>query len=263
MSRRIVITSGKGGVGKTTLLANLGSALTSLGARVLLIDLDFGLNNLDVVMGVENKIIYDILDVIMGKCRTKQALIPDENNDKLYILPTFHTFNIDQVDYEQIDKVLREIEYMFDYCLIDCPAGMDAGFNRACRLAREAIVVTTPHISAIRDADKILSVLSNYRLDSVGVVINRARGDLMISGDMIDIATISDFLHTRLLGVVPDDDQINRNLLLGGVIKQGEAYDAMGLVARAVDQGSEVIYDCTRKYKGLIGTIKRKLKRAV
>ncbi len=263
MARRIVITSGKGGVGKTTLCANIGGALSRLGAKVLLLDLDFGLNNLDVVLGVESKIVYDILDVITGKCRAKQALIADDKCDKLYILPTFHTFNLNNIDYEQIDKVINEVEYLFDYVIIDCPAGMDNGFARACSIAKEAIVVTTPHISAIRDADKILSMLSYYKMNSVGVVINRVRGDLTITGEMIDIDTIVDFLHTKIYGVVPEDDDISRNLLMGGVVESGEAFEAYNLIAKAIDHGSEVIYDCEKKYKGFWGSIRRKIKRTV
>ncbi len=263
MARIVVITSGKGGVGKTTVSANFGWALANLKQKVLVVDADLGLNNLDVVMGVEDKIQYDIIDVIEGKCRTKQAILQDDKNEYLYILPSYHTCSSYKIDAEKIIQVLQEVEYMFDYILIDCPAGVDEGFDRAVTCSHEAIVVTTPHISAIRDADKVITLLYSYHLDKVHLVINRARGDLMCTGEMLDVSTISNFLNIPLLGVIPEDDEVPTQLLQGGMISKSQAKYAFDILANNFHNGAEEIFDCTKKYKGLIGMVRRNIKRKI
>lgn len=264
MARRIVITSGKGGVGKTTVCANLGYTLARNGLNVLMLDLDMGLNNLDVVMGMENKIVYDIIDVIEGRCRPKQALVQDFTLPKLYLLPSIQQCYDKKIEYESIGKVLDELEFMFDYILIDCPAGVDYGFVRAVSLAREAIVVTTPHISAVRDSDKVFSILNNYELTGKYLIVNRARGDLMVNGDMISVDTITDYMKVDLLGVVPDDDIISCQLLSGGNIDpNSEAYVAFDMIANSLHGGVRKIYDCTKRYRGFVGSIRRSLRRRV
>ena len=264
MARRIVITSGKGGVGKTTVCANLGYTLARNGLNVLMLDLDMGLNNLDVVMGMENKIVYDIVDVIEGRCRPKQALVQDFTLPKLYLLPSIQQCYDKKIEYESIGKVLDELEFMFDYILIDCPAGVDYGFVRAVSLAREAIVVTTPHISAVRDSDKVFSILNNYELTGKYLIVNRARGDLMVNGDMISVDTITDYMKVDLLGVVPDDDIISCQLLSGGNIDpSSEAYVAFDMIANSLHGGVRKIYDCTKRYRGFVGSIRRSLRRRV
>lgn len=263
MARKIVITSGKGGVGKTTVCVNLGYALANLGKKVLMLDVDFGLNNLDVVMGVENKIVYDLIDVMSGKCRTKQALIQDFFEQNLYILPSNHTY-CGNIEESRLVQVLNEVEEQFDYVLIDCPAGIDQGFSRATLCADEAILVTTPHISAVRDADKVLTILNNYEVNLVQLIINRARGDLMIDGDMLSVDTIKQYLNIPLLGIVPEDDKITCQSLAGGKVSEvSDAYYAYAMIANRLHSGSEQIFDCTRKYKGVIGAIRRKVKRLV
>ncbi len=264
MSRVIVVTSGKGGVGKTTLCANLGTQLAKSGLRVLLVDVDLGLNNLDVVMGVENKIVYDICDVVEGKCRAKQALIQDFFVQTLYVLPSNHTYTNFTISSQEISKIINEVEYMFDYILIDCPAGIDAGFHRAVASCSEAIVVTTPHISSVRDADKVIGLLKSYNFNYIGLIVNRARGDLMVSGEMINVETINDFLQVDLLGVVPDDDVISTQLLTGGGVNMDTpAYKSFYMIANKLHNGVDMVYDCTKKYKGVFGTIRRNLKRMV
>ena len=264
MARIIVITSGKGGVGKTTICANLGTQLAKSGLRVLLMDIDLGLNNLDVVMGVENKIVYDVCDVIEGKCRTKQALIQDFFISTLYVLPSNHTYTNFNISSAQISKIISDVEFMFDYILIDCPAGIDMGFHRAVGCCTEGIVVTTPHISSVRDADKVISLLKSYNISYVGLVINRARGDLMVSGDMISVDTISNYLSVDLLGVVPEDDQISTQLLTGGGVEQNtDAYKSFYLIVNKLHNGVDQIFDCTKKYKGVFGNIRRNIKRLV
>jgi len=166
MARKIVITSGKGGVGKTTICANLGVKLANLGFKVALIDTDIGLNNLDVVMGVESKIVFDIADVISARCRVKQALIQDDRYPTLYVLPSAHLDSKNLITGPQVKNVVEMLSPSFDYILIDCPAGLDNGFHRAVFCANEALIVVTPHISSIRDVDKILLILSSYKLHS-------------------------------------------------------------------------------------------------
>lgn len=265
MCRTIVVTSGKGGVGKTTILSNLGFALAKMNLKVLLLDVDFGLNNLDVVMGVENKIVYDFTDVLMGKCRAKQALIQDFFEPNLYIMPSCHADAHHKIDATKIKFVLDQLESGFDYILIDCPAGIDAGFHRAVMCAGEAIVVTTPHISAIRDADKVLSILHSYNLSGIHLLVNRARGDLMVSGEMVSDKTICEFLKTNLLGVVPEDDYVATTLLSGGAIsnKQSQAYVSFNMIANNLHNGVENVYDCTKRYKGLLGSMRKRVKKLV
>ena len=178
--RKIVITSGKGGVGKTTVVASLGRALSDLGKNVVLVDADVGLNNLDVVMALEHKVVYDIVDVISGRCRVSQALIEDAESG-LFILPSSsdNPLMTAQTFRNVIDSLVG-----FDYVLIDCPAGIENGFHRAVSSAREAIVVTTPAVSAIRDADKVVSLLAGYQMQNVSVIINRVRGDMVSRGEM-------------------------------------------------------------------------------
>ncbi len=264
MAKRIVITSGKGGVGKTTVCAHLGYMLASQKFRVLLLDVDLGLNNLDVVMGVENKIVYDIFDVLEGKCRPKQALVQDFLYDNLYVLPSSHTYSSVVVDIKDIKTILQELDSYFDYILIDSPAGIEMGFHRAVSLANDAIVVTTPHISAIRDADKVVGILQSFGIFSINLIVNRARGDLILNGDMISIETISDYLTCEVLGVIPEDDEITCQLLTGGsVAKNTIAYRSIELIAKKLHFGKGDVYDCTKKYRGMFGGLKRGLKRIV
>ena len=178
--KSIVITSGKGGVGKTTVTAGLGRALASMGYRTVIVDTDFGLNNLDVVLGLENRVVYDIVDVINNRCRARQALVEDDVKN-LYLLPSAHGYLGESVTSQNIKLVLSSLASSFDYALVDCPAGIEAGFRRAVIACERAIIVTTPHISALRDANKVAALLTSYKL-STSVVINRVRGDLLAAG---------------------------------------------------------------------------------
>lgn len=262
MARRIVVTSGKGGVGKTTVCANLGSRLADFGFRVVIIDTDLGLNNLDVVMGVENKVIYDLIDVIKGRCRVRQALIQDKKFPSLYVLPSTHSYIESNITGQDMKKVVDELSAMFDYVLIDCPAGVESGFHRAVYAANEAILVVTPHISSIRDADKVLSILSSYNLDNVGLIVNRVRGDLIASADMISVEEIMRFLKVPILGVIPDDDMISKLSCIGG--HGGESsLRAWTLLAENLHTGTKKIYDCTSKYQGFWGRIRRSIKNRI
>ena len=209
MSQVIVITSGKGGVGKTTTTANLGTGLVLYkGRKVVMLDADIGLRNLDVVMGLENRIVYDLVDVTSGICRLKQALIKDKRFENLYLLPAAQTKDKTAVSPDQMKKLCDSLREEFDYVLIDCPAGIEQGFKNAIAGADKAIIVTTPEISAVRDADRIIGMLEAMGLEQPKLVINRLRHDMVKRGDMMDIDDMIDILAIDLTGVVPEDERI-------------------------------------------------------
>ncbi len=262
MPRKIVLTSGKGGVGKTTVTANLGTALATAGNRVVLVDLDFGLNNLDVTLGLENKVVYDLQDVIDGRCRAKQALIQDGVNKNLFIMPSGNIKNGGNVSGQQIKLVIDSLSSLFDYVIIDCPAGIDIGFHRAISCADEALVVVTPSLTSIRDADKAIQVVKSYKLKSVNLIINRARGDLIMSEKMLSPWQIESLLKTELIGVLPEEDVV---FLSNGysIPKKTESYKAYKILAKNIISGNKRIYDTTNKYSGFLGSIRRCIKKSV
>ena len=207
-ARVIVITSGKGGVGKTTTTANIGAALADKGHKVLLIDTDIGLRNLDVVMGLENRIVYDLIDVIEGRCRVSQALIKDKRCPNLVLLPAAQIRDKNDVSTDQMKELIFSLKESFDYILIDCPAGIEQGFKNAIVAADEAIVVTTPEVSATRDADRIIGLLEAAGIKSPRIVVNRLRIDMVKEKNMLSVEDILDILAVKLLGVVPDDETV-------------------------------------------------------
>ncbi|WP_026906330.1 septum site-determining protein MinD [Paucisalibacillus globulus] len=208
MGEAIVITSGKGGVGKTTTTANIGTALALMDKKVCLIDTDIGLRNLDVIMGLENRIIYDIVDVINGRCKLKQALIKDKRFDYLSLLPAAQTSDKSAVTTEGMLEIIKELKTEYDYIIIDCPAGIEQGFQNAVAGADRAIVVTTPEKSSVRDADRIIGLLEKKEIEPPTLVINRIRKHMMKNGDMLDIDEIVQVLSIDLIGIVLDDDEV-------------------------------------------------------
>jgi len=208
MSEVIVITSGKGGVGKTTTSANIGMALAMAGNKVAMLDADIGLRNLDVVMGLENRIVYDIVDVIDGHCRLQQALIKDKRNPNLFLLPAAQTKDKDAILPAQMIKLCETLKEEFDYVIIDCPAGIERGFKNAIAGADRAIVVTNPEVSAVRDADRIIGLLEANNLKNPMLILNRLRPDMVQRGDMMSLDDVSEILAVDILGVVPDDQYI-------------------------------------------------------
>lgn len=208
MSEVIVITSGKGGVGKTTTTANVGTGLAMLNKKVVMIDTDIGLRNLDVVLGLENRIVYNLVDVIEGKCKLKQALIKHKKYPELCLLPSAQTRDKDSVTPEQMKELVEELRKDFDYILLDCPAGIEQGFRNAIAGADRALVVTTPEVSAIRDADRIVGLLEANEMKKIDLIINRIRVDMVKRGDMLNVGDVCDILSINLLGVVPDDENV-------------------------------------------------------
>ena len=208
MSEVIVITSGKGGVGKTTSTANIGTGLAKLGKSVVMIDTDIGLRNLDVVMGLENRIVYNLVDVVEGNCRMKQALIKDKRYNNLCLLPSAQTRDKTAVNPEQMKKLIEELKPEFDYILLDCPAGIEQGFKNAIAAADRALIVTTPEVSAIRDADRIIGLLEANDIHKINLIVNRLRMDMVKRGDMMSIEDVIDILAIDLIGAVPDDESI-------------------------------------------------------
>jgi septum site-determining protein MinD len=210
MGEAIVITSGKGGVGKTTTSANLGTALALQGKKVCLIDTDIGLRNLDVVLGLENRIIYDLVDVVEGRCKPHQALVRDKRfEDKLFLLPAAQTSDKTAVSPAQMKQLVSDMKQDYDYIIIDCPAGIEQGFKNAVAGADRAIVVTTPEISAVRDADRIIGLLEKEEnIEPPKLIINRIRSRMMREGDVLDVDEIAQHLSIELIGIVQDDEDV-------------------------------------------------------
>lgn len=208
MSEVIVITSGKGGVGKTTSTANIGAGLARMNKKVVLVDTDIGLRNLDVVMGLENRIIYNLVDVVEGNCRIKQALIRDKHYPGLYLLPSAQTRDKSAVTPEQMIKLVDGLSQIFDYIILDCPAGIEQGFRNAIAAAKRAIVITTPEVSAIRDADRIIGLLESGGIKKIDLIVNRVRIDMVKRGEMMSVEDVLDILAVNLIGAIPDEESL-------------------------------------------------------
>ncbi|MGC9524727.1 MAG: septum site-determining protein MinD [Limnospira sp.] len=208
MSRIIVVTSGKGGVGKTTSTANLGMALAQRGRSVVVIDADFGLRNLDLLLGLENRIVYTAVEVLSGDCRLEQALVKDKRQPRLVLLPAAQNRMKDAVTPEQMKELIGQLTPKYEYILIDCPAGIEQGFQNAIAPAKEAIVVTTPEISAVRDADRVIGLLEANGVKRIRLLINRIKPGMVAANDMMSVQDVEEILAIPLVGVVPDDEQV-------------------------------------------------------
>ncbi len=206
--KTIVVTSGKGGVGKTTTVANIGTTLAKKKYSVVMIDTDIGLRNLDVVMGLENRIVYNLVDIIEGKCRKEQAMIRDRKLSNLFIIPAAQTREKTSISPEQMKVLCSDLAAEFDYVIIDCPAGIEQGFKNAIAGAQTAVVVTTPEVSAIRDADRVIGLLEAAMLTKIGLIINRLNLKMVKRGDMMSTEDIIALLSVPLLGVVPESEEV-------------------------------------------------------
>ena len=259
MGEVIVITSGKGGVGKTTSSANIGTGLAKLNKKVVLIDTDIGLRNLDVVLGLENRIVYNLVDVIEGNCKIKQALIRDKRYENLFLLPAAQTKDKTSVTPEQMKKLTDELKQDYDYIILDCPAGIEQGFKNAIAGVDRALVVTTPEVSAVRDADRIIGLLEANEIKKTHLIVNRLRPDMVKRGDMMSSDDVIDILAIELIGQVPDDESIvvatnNGEPLVGDNSLAGQAY--MNICRRIT--GEQVPFLDLEAKRGLFSWFKKK-----
>lgn len=259
MGTVIVVTSGKGGVGKTTTTANIGTGLVQRGNKVVLVDTDIGLRNLDVVMGLENRIVYDLVDVVEGTCRLKQALIKDKRFNGLFLLPAAQTRDKTAVSPEQMKELTEKLKEQFDYVLIDCPAGIEQGFKNAVAGADRAIVVTMPEVSAVRDADRIIGMIMASEIDDVKLLVNRLRIDMVKRGDMMNIDDTLEILGIDLIGVVPDDEAIIRSTNMGEPIVTDQSNMAGRAYMNVVDRimGKEVPFLDFDVHEGFLAKLKK------
>ena len=208
MARVITITSGKGGVGKTTTTANLRNRAGDAGPAVVVVDADIGLRNLDVVMGLENRIVYDLVDVVEGRCRLRQALIKDKRFPELFLLPAAQTRDKDAVSADDMIALCNELRREFDFVLFDSPAGIEGGFRNAIAGADEVLIVTTPEVSAVRDADRIVGLVEAFEKGHPRLILNRIRPHMVSRGEMMSTEDVVEILAIDLIGVVPDDEMI-------------------------------------------------------
>lgn len=260
MGESIVITSGKGGVGKTTTTANIGTALAALGKKVVLIDGDTGLRNLDVLMGLENRIVYTLFDVIEGRCRLKQATIKDKRYSNLFLLPTAQTKDKDDISPQQMLKVVNELKEEFDYVIIDCPAGIEQGFENSVVGADRALVVVNPEITSVRDADRVIGKLDAKGLEDHAVIINRINYQMTKNGDMLDVPDIIETLSVKLIGVVPDDKNVTISTNKGEpIVLEESAYagKAFKNIARRILGEDVPIMDLSVGNEGFFKTLRK------
>ncbi len=262
MSKIVVVTSGKGGVGKTTVSAFLGAKLARRGKRTVVCDLDFGLNNLDIVMGCEKQVVYDLSDAITGRCRATQALVECKTVKNLFMISSEHSASGGVVNANNLKQLLEGLKSCFDFVILDCPAGIDSGFHRAIASSHEALIVITPNLSSLRDADKVLSVIRTYKIQKYGLVVNMVRGDLLIEGEILTPKEIEDLLKTKVVGVIPQDDAIikSTNCYISEAFPSGEALKKL---SDYLITGKVKLYNPASAYKGFWGSIKRSLKKRI
>jgi septum site-determining protein MinD len=208
MTRIIVITSGKGGVGKTTVSANLGMALAKIGRQVALVDADFGLRNLDLLLGLENRIVYTAVEVLARECRLEQALVKDKRQPNLVLLPAAQTRAKESITPDQMKLLVNALAQRYQYVVIDSPAGIENGFKNAIAPAKEALIVTTPEISAVRDADRVVGLLEAQGIKRAHLIINRIRPAMVRANDMMSVQDVQELLAIPLIGVIPDDERV-------------------------------------------------------
>ena len=229
MSRIVVITSGKGGVGKTTCTANLGMALAKRGCQVAVVDADFGLRNLDLLLGLENRIVYTAMEVLSGECRLEQAIVKDKRQPRLVLLPAAQNRMKEAIAPEQMNQLVNMLIPKYDYILIDCPAGIERGFQNAIAAAKEAIIVTTPEIAAVRDADRVIGLLEANSVKRINLVVNRIRPQMVKADEMMSVEDVSEILAIRLIGIVPDDEKVIVSTNRGEPLVLSETVSSAGI----------------------------------
>jgi septum site-determining protein MinD len=261
MSRNIVVTSGKGGVGKTTTTANLGMALAQRGQRVAVLDADFGLRNLDLLLGLENRIVYTAIEVLAGECRLDQALVKDKRQPNLSLLPAAQNRTKEAINADQMKQLVDSLSDSFDFVLIDCPAGIELGFQTAIAAAHEALIVTTPEIAAVRDADRVVGLLEANDIKKQHLIVNRLKPAMVQEDLMMSVKDVQEILAIPLLGVVPDDERVivstnkgeplvlDQRLTLAGI--------AYGNIARRLEGESVPFLDFTAVHDDLFSRLRR------
>ncbi len=265
MGEVITITSGKGGVGKSTTTANVATSLAKLGKKVVAVDFDIGLRNLDMILGLENRIVYDVVDVMEGRCNLAQAIIKDKRLDNLHFLPASQTKDKSILDKNKVEKLINELKKEFDYILIDSPAGIESGFEHSIYLADRALIVTTPEISAVRDADRVIGIIdAKSKKAKEGkevlkhIIINRIKPELVEKGEMLSVEDILHILALPLIGIVPDDEEIIKSTNLGEPIALDEKSmvgEAFRRIARRI-LGEEVEFLDLKSKKGIFDKLK-------
>lgn len=257
--RVITVTSGKGGVGKTTASANLAAALADLGHKVVAIDADIGLRNLDVVLGLENRIVYDLVDVVEGRCKLRQAMIRDKRLEQLYLIPAAQTRDKNAVAPKDMQRICDELRKDFDFIIIDSPAGIERGFKNAIAPADEIIIVTNPEVSAVRDADRIIGIIEAEQKGPAKLVINRINMELVERGDMLAVADVLELLAVELIGIVPDDQNVLISTNRGNPIAlepKSKAGQAFRDIAKRIT-GEPVAFAAANGNGGFIGRISK------
>jgi septum site-determining protein MinD len=261
MSRIIVVTSGKGGVGKTTCSANLSMALAQRGHKVAVVDADFGLRNLDLLLGLENRIVYTAVEVLAGECRLEQALVKDKRQPNLVLLPAAQNRTKDAVTPDQMKQLVNTLAKAFEYVIIDSPAGIEMGFQNATAAATEALIVTTPEIAAVRDADRVVGLLEANGIKKLNLIVNRLRPAMVQEDMMMSVKDVQEILAIPLIGVVPDDERVivstnrgeplvlSQNVSLAGL--------AFGNIARRLEGERVPFLDLTATHDDLFSRIRR------
>ena len=261
MSRVIVITSGKGGVGKTTITANLGTAIAQLGKKVCLIDADFGLRNLDLLLGLEQRVVYTIIDALSGECTLEKAIVKDKRTEGLHLLPAAQNRTKDAITPEQMKEVVEQLSPNFDYIFVDCPAGIEMGFRNAIAAAQEALIVTTPEVAAVRDADRVVGLLESENMSTIRLIVNRLRPEMVKMDEMLSVEDILDLLVVPLIGIIPDDKKIITSSNKGEplVLSPEDSLPAMAIknIARRINGADVPFLDLMATQDNLITKIRR------
>ncbi len=261
MVRTIVITSGKGGVGKTTVTANLGAAIAKRGHKVALVDADFGLRNLDLLLGLENRVVYTAVEVIAGECRIEQALVKDKRQPGLVLLPAAQTRNKEAVTPEQMKATIAQLSKKYDYILVDSPAGIELGFRNAIAAADEAIIVTTPEVSAVRDADRVIGLIEANNIKKINLIVNRLKPSMVQVNQMMSVEDVLEILAVPLIGVIPDDERVIVASNKGEPLVLSEQTTLPGMafdnIARRLEGEKVAFLDLMAAHDNILNRVKR------